>query len=69
MVSSRLISLDKNPDLSPIGVGEILRRIAGKVVMTVAKEDVRKAGGGLQLCTGEEGGVGAAIHTMHDEFQ
>ena len=27
----RLIPLSKNPGLRPIGVGEVLRRIAGKV--------------------------------------
>ena len=35
----RLIPLDKNPGLRPIGVGEVLRRTAGKVVMKVVKED------------------------------
>ena len=30
--SFRLISIDENPGLRPIGVGEVLRRIAGKVI-------------------------------------
>ena len=46
-LACRLIPLDKNPGLRPIGVGEVLRRIAGKVVIKVVKEDVRKAAGGL----------------------
>ena len=44
-ITSRLVSLDKNPGLRPTGVGEVLRRIAGKVIV---KDDVRKAFGNLQ---------------------
>ena len=32
-LSCRLIPLDKNSGLRPIGVGEFLRRIAGKVIV------------------------------------
>ena len=64
----RLIPLDKNKGLRPIGVGEVLRRIAEKVVMKVVKEDIKKAAGCLQLCAGQEAGCEAAIHAMHKIF-
>ena len=44
--------LDKNPGLRPIGVGEVFRRIEGKVVMSIEKDDVPKSVGNLQLCGG-----------------
>ena len=52
-----------------IGVGEVLRRIAGKVVMKISKNDVLKAAGSLQVCAGHESGAEAAIHSMHDILQ
>ena len=45
-----LIPLNKNPGLRPIGVSEILRRIAGKVVMPIVKKDVIISTGSLQVC-------------------
>lgn len=67
-IASRLVPLDKNPGLRPIGVGEVLRRIAGKVVMSVLKDDVTIAVGNLQLCGGQDAGCEAAVHSMHDIF-
>ena len=67
-VACRMIPLNKNPGLRPIGVGEILRRIAGKVVMSLSKNDVIQSAGSLQVCAGQKAGVEAAIHAMHDIY-
>ena len=64
-----LILLNKNPGLRPIGVGEVLRRISGKVVMMISKQDVTKATGSLQVCAEQEAGAEAAIHAVHDIFK
>ena len=55
----RLIPLNKNPGLRPIGVGETLRRIAEKVVMSIVKKDVITSTGSLQVCAGQEAGAEA----------
>ena len=52
LMSCRLIPLDKNPGLRPIGIGEVLRRIIGKAVTRVHREDVQTAAGNLQVCAG-----------------
>lgn len=62
--ASRLIPLDKSPGVRPIGVGEVCRRIVGKVIMKYAKADIQKAVGPFQLCGGFESGCEAAFHTM-----
>ena len=64
-----MIPFNKNPDLRPIEVGEVLRRISGKVVMMISKQDVMKAAGSLQVCAGQEVGVEAAIHAVHNIFK
>ena len=64
----RLIPLDKRPGCRPIGVGEVLRRIMGKCIMAVVKEDVRKAAGNLQVCAGQQAGGEAAVHAMREMF-
>ena len=67
-IACRLIRLDKRPGISSVGVGEVLRRIAGKTVMILLKKDVLQAAGSLQLCGGQVAGSEAAIHAMHDVF-
>ena len=47
--SCRLIPLDKNPGIRPIGVGEVLRRIVGKTVSGFLKVEIKEAAGPLQV--------------------
>ena len=74
-VSNRLIPLDKgtdkegNPGVRPIGVGEILRRIIGKVVVGNIREDIINAAGPLQTCAGLKSGIEASIHAMRNVFE
>ena len=67
-VSCRLISLDKNPSVRPIGVGEVLRRIVGKCIGWVLKEDIQLAAAPLQTATGLHFGVEAAIRSTRCIF-
>ena len=60
--------LDKNPGLRPIIVREVLRRIAGEVVMSIVKNDITKAVGNLHLCGGQDAGCESVVHSMHDMF-
>ena len=70
LVANRLIPLDKGEGaVRPIGVGEVLRRICGKCVMSVVKKDVVDASGSLQLCAGQKSRSEAAIHAMHTFFE
>ena len=69
LMSCRLIPLDKAPGIRPIGIGEVLRRIIGKAVMTVIKPDILNATGYQQLCAGQNAGCEVAIHAVRDLFE
>ena len=67
-LACRLIPLDKQPGVRPIGIGEVLRRVIGKIVMKLLRKDILKATGSLQLCAGQDAGSEAAIHAVYDMF-
>ena len=68
LVSCRLIALDKNPGVRPIGVGEVVRRIIAKAVLSIIGPDIQCAAGPLQLCAGQTCGVEAAIYSLRSIF-
>ena len=68
-MASPLIPLNKNQGLCRICVGEVLRRIAGKVVMYMAKKDVKDAAGSLQARADQEVHSEATIHVIYDVYQ
>ena len=68
-VACRLIPLNKNPGVRPIGVGEVMRRIVGKMVAWSLKEEIQHAAGPLQMSSGLNGGAEAAIHAMRNIFE
>eukprot|EP00111_Clytia_hemisphaerica_P004992 TCONS_00014349-protein len=63
-LACRLVPLDKNPGVRPIGIGEVLRRIFGKTLIHVIKGDIMNAAGSLQVCAGQQAGSEAAVHAM-----
>ena len=69
LFSNRLIALDKNPGVRPIGVGETLRRILGKAVADITGDDLIDVFGTQQLAGGVECGIEASIHGLRELFQ
>ena len=47
----------------------VIRRIIGKCVIRVAKQDVINASGAMQVCAGQKSGSEAAIHAMRNIFE
>ena len=68
-VASRLIPLSKKPSgIRPIGIGEVLRRLVGKVITRSLKSDIIDSTAPMQVCAGLESGVEAAVHAARELF-
>ena len=69
-IACRLIPLDKGGGkVRPIGIGEVLRRIIGKSIISIIKPDILDSAGSLQLCAGHKSGCEAAVHAMRDLYE
>ena len=68
LLACRLIALDKNPGVRPIGIGDTARRIIAKAAISVLKDDVLDAAGSMQLCVSQMAGVESAIHAARKKF-
>ena len=45
LMAGRLIALDKNPGVRPIAIGEVLRRLIAKCLLSLAKVEAQEACG------------------------
>lgn len=68
LLASRLIALNKNPGVRPIGIGDTARRIIAKAVLFTVRPDIQDATGCIQLCGGQISGIEAAVHAVRSTF-
>ena len=69
LLACGLITLDKNPGLRTIGIGEVLRRIASRVVASHIREDIMSEVVSLQVCAGQEVGFESLVLAMHEIYE
>ena len=68
IMACRLILLNKNSGLRPIGNGEYLLRIIEKAVLTILRDELIQQAGSLQSCAGVKGEIEANIHAMKELY-
>ena len=68
ILASRLPLDNGNGEARPKGVG-VIRRIIGKCVTKVTKQDILESSGSLQVCAGHKSGSEVAVHVMNSLFQ
>ena len=64
----RLLPPDKSPGVRPIGVGEVLRRIIGRTIVSCIQTDLKQLGGSQQLCMGQRSGIEHANYSLRGNF-
>ena len=64
----RLIALNKNPGVRPVGVCEVPRRVLSKAILFTLKSDIQEAAGSNQLCGGQVASIEAAVHLVRQLF-
>ena len=64
----RLIALDENPGVWPIGIGIVLRGIIGRSIVQCIKTDLKLLGGNNQFCLYRKSCIEHAIHSLRDLF-
>ena len=69
LLASRLVTLDKNPGVRPIGICDVAQRIISKAILFVIKGDIQEAAGSRQLCGGQIAGIEAAVHSVRTLFE
>ena len=63
-MSGRLISLDKCPGVSPVGVGDTWRQILAKCMMVMTGAEANEVCSAEQLYDGLEAGIEVGIHAV-----
>ena len=64
VMAARLVPLDKQPGVRPIGIGEIFRRLLAKCLLLVCGSGATASCGASNLCVGLKAGVEGAAHAM-----
>ena len=64
LMACRLVALDKQPGVRPLGVGNALRRLMAKLVLCVVGEQASQQCGNYNLCVGLKAGIKGAVHVI-----
>ena len=64
LMGCRLLALDKQPGVRPLGIGEMWRRAIAKCALRVCGPDAKAACGSTNLCAGLEAGIEGALHSV-----
>ena len=68
-MACRLIALDKQPGVRPVGIGEIYRRLWAKCILKVTGMQATAACDNLNLCAGLPAGIEGAVHAVREVWE
>ena len=65
----RLVALDKQPGVRPVGIGETISRLMSKIVLHLCGREATRAAKNLNLCAGLPAGIEGAVHALRSRTQ
>ena len=63
-----LVALDKCPGVRLFGIGEVMRRITGRIIADCIRQDLTSLGENMPLCFGQQCGIEPATHSLRHSF-
>ena len=63
-MACRLVALDKQPGVRPVGIGETPGQALAKIVVRASGDQMKTVCGNLQLCAGLKVGIKGATHDV-----
>ena len=63
-MTCRIVALDKQPGVRPLGIGEVWQRVLAKYIIACCKEDAKAVCGSTDLRVGLEAGIEGALHAV-----
>ena len=67
-LACKLIPLDMNSGVRPIWIGEVIRRVLGRAVMTTFRRNIIENVGDLHFCASQRAGCEEAFHASSSMF-
>ena len=65
---TRLVALNKEPGVRPVGIGDIFMRLWSHCVHTATKPEATSQCAEVQLCCGLRSGIEANLHAVRHVF-
>jgi hypothetical protein len=69
LMAARLVALDKQPGVRPVGIGEIYRRLFAKCLLKAIGSQATAACGNYNLCAGLPAGIEGAVHAVRSVYE
>jgi len=69
VMAGRLVALDKQPGVRPVGIGKIYRRLMAKCILAMMGRQATTKCDNLNLCAGLQAGIKRAVHAMGNAWR
>jgi len=69
LMACRLITLNKQPGVQPVGIGEIYCQLLAKCLLAATGHQATTTCDNLNLCAGLLAGIEGAVHTMGNVWE